>query len=72
LGEIYLIGLTSKEECAVAALDDGNFATYEEIVHRTFIGPALLLKLVNGEAICAASSGPVMMTPSGLIHCAYT
>jgi hypothetical protein len=72
LDEIYLIGLTSEEECAVAALDDGNFATWEESVHHRFVDPALLLELIDGEAICAASSRPLMVTPSGLIHWAYT
>ena len=56
----------------MAALDDGNFAACEEIVHRRFVDPALLLELIDSEAICAASSRPVMVTPSGLIHWANT
>jgi hypothetical protein len=31
-----------------------------------------LLKLVDGEAILAATGRPLLVTPSGFIHCAYT
>jgi hypothetical protein len=67
-----IVGLASKQECAVAAFDNGNFVTSEEIVHRRFVDPPLLLKLVDGEAILAATGRPLLVTPSGFIHCAYT
>ena len=63
LGEIYLIGLTPEEECAVAAFDDGDFATCKEIVHRRLVDQALLLELVDGEATRAASGRPMMAAP---------
>jgi hypothetical protein len=72
LGEVHLIGLTSEEEGAVAALDDRNFATCEEAVDCRFVDRAVLLELVDGEATRAASGRPIMARPSGLAHCAYT
>src|SRR5207342_2273788 len=72
LGEVHLVGLTPEEESAVATFDDRNFATCEEAVHCRFVDRALLLKLVDGEATRAASGRPIMTTPSGVTHCAYT
>jgi hypothetical protein len=31
-----------------------------------------LLELVDGEAIRPAAGRPIMTTPGGVIHCAYT
>ena len=72
LRQVYLVGLTSEEECAVAAFDDGDLATCKKMVHRRFVDEALLLELVDGETTRAASGRPIMTTPSGVTHCAYT
>ena len=72
LHEVHLVGLTAEEEGAVAAFDDRNFATCEETVDCRFVDRALLLELVDGEATRAASGRPIMTTPGGVTHCAYT
>jgi hypothetical protein len=63
LGEVDLIGLTTKEKCAVAAFDDRDLLTCQEVVHSRFIDQALLLKLVDGEAARASSGRPMMAAP---------
>jgi hypothetical protein len=71
LGQRYLVGLTPEQECAVAAFDEGDFATCKEPVDRRFVDEALL-QLVDGEATRAAAGRPLMVTPRGITHCAYT
>jgi hypothetical protein len=71
LGQVDLVGLTPEEECAVAAFDDGDFATCKKPIDRRFVDEALL-ELVDGEATRAASGRPLMGMPRGITHCAYT
>jgi hypothetical protein len=71
LGQVHLVGLTPEEECAMAAFDDGDFATCKKPTHRRFVDEALL-ELVDGEATRAASGRPLMVTPRGTAHFAYT
>jgi hypothetical protein len=52
---MHLVGLASEEERAVAAFDDGNFMSSEEAIYRLVTDWILLLELVDGEAIGAAS-----------------
>jgi hypothetical protein len=52
---MHLVGLASEEERAVAAFDDGNFMSSEEATNRLLIDWILLLELVDGEAMGAAS-----------------
>jgi hypothetical protein len=68
----YFVGLTPENEGAVTAFDDGDFATREESVHRRFVDRILLLELIDGVAASAASGRPMMGTPRGVTHCAYT
>jgi hypothetical protein len=53
---MHLVGLAPEKERAVAPFDDGNFMSSEEAVYRLLIDRILLLELVDGEAIAAASS----------------
>jgi hypothetical protein len=55
----------------MAAFDDGDFATCKETVDRRFVDEALL-ELVDGETTRAASGRPMVATPRGVPHCAYT
>jgi hypothetical protein len=68
LREVNLLRLTAEEEGAVAAFHNGDFATCEELVHRRFVDPALLLQLIDSEAIRAAPGRPVLVTSEGLTH----
>jgi hypothetical protein len=55
---MHLVGLASKEERAVTAFDDGNLMSSEEAIYRSLIDRILLLELIDGEAINAASGRP--------------
>jgi hypothetical protein len=54
LGQIYLVGLSTEQECAVAALHDGDFSAGKKPVDRGFVDEALL-QLIDGEPTRAAS-----------------
>src|SRR5215218_9428685 len=55
LGEVNLVGLTSEDERAVTAFNDGDLPTSKELVHHRFIDRARLLESVDGDSTGAAS-----------------
>ena len=55
----------------MAAFDNGDFVRGEKAIHRRLIDRILLLELVDGEAIGAASGRPRSATWRRATHWAY-
>ena len=69
---MYLVRLTSEEERAVAAFDEGDLMSGEKAIQRLLTEWILLRELVDREATGAASGQPRVATWRRATHWAYT